>query len=56
MAHASQVTTVDRPIAEVFAFLADGLNDPKWRPDVTSISQHRQPRGRDGRLTSRPWT
>jgi hypothetical protein len=38
MAHASQVTTVDRPIAEVFAFLADGLNDPKWRPDVTSIS------------------
>lgn len=38
MAHAEQVVTVERPVAEVFGFLADGLNDPKWRPDVTSIS------------------
>jgi hypothetical protein len=37
MAHAQHVVNVERPIAEVFAFLADGLNDPKWRPDVTSI-------------------
>ena len=38
MAHAQQTVTVDRPIAEVFAFLADGLNDPSWRPAVVSIS------------------
>lgn len=38
MAHASQSVTVLRPITEVFAFLADGLNNPAWRPDVTSIT------------------
>ena len=37
MAHAEHSATVDRPIREVFAFLADGLNNPRWRPDVTSI-------------------
>lgn len=37
MAHAQHVTTLERPIAEVFAFLADGLNDPTWRPEGTSI-------------------
>lgn len=38
MAHAEDTVTVGRPIAEVFAFLADGTNDPRWRPEVTSIS------------------
>jgi uncharacterized membrane protein len=38
MAHAVQTVTVDRPIAEVFAFLADGTNDPSWRPEVISIT------------------
>jgi hypothetical protein len=28
---------VDRPIEEVFAFLADGTNDPKFRPRVKEI-------------------
>jgi hypothetical protein len=28
---------VDRPIAEVFAFLADGTNDPKFSPRVLEI-------------------
>ena len=28
---------VDRPIAEVYAFLADGTNDPKFSPRVLSI-------------------
>jgi hypothetical protein len=37
MAHAQHVVNVERPIVEVFAFLADGLNDPKWRPDVIRI-------------------
>ena len=30
---------VDRPIAEVFAFLADGTNDPKFSPRVKEIRQ-----------------
>lgn len=39
MAHAQRAVTVPRPIGEVFAFLADGLNNPRWRPEVTSISR-----------------
>ena len=38
MVHASQTVIVHQPIHEVFSFLADGLNNPKWRPDVTSIT------------------
>ena len=30
---------VDRPIEDVFAFLADGTNDPKFSPRVLSISK-----------------
>jgi uncharacterized membrane protein len=37
MAHAEHTVTVERPIGEVFAFLADGMNEPKWRPEVISI-------------------
>ena len=37
MAQAEHSATVHRPIGEVFAFLADGVNNPRWRPDVTSI-------------------
>jgi uncharacterized membrane protein len=37
VAHAQQVVIVSRPIDEVFAFLADGTNNPQWRPEVTSI-------------------
>jgi uncharacterized protein YndB with AHSA1/START domain len=37
MAHAEQTVTVPQPITAVFDFLADGVNDPKWRPDVTSM-------------------
>jgi uncharacterized protein YndB with AHSA1/START domain len=40
MAHEFSATTViDRPIAEVFAFLADGTNDPKFSPRVQEIRQ-----------------
>lgn len=30
---------IDRPINEVFAFLADGMNDPKFSPRVQRIQQ-----------------
>jgi len=30
---------IDRPINEVFAFLADGTNDPKFSPRVQQIQQ-----------------
>jgi uncharacterized protein YndB with AHSA1/START domain len=37
MAHATHTVTVAQPIDQVFAFLADGTNNPKWRPGVTTI-------------------
>jgi uncharacterized membrane protein len=37
MAHATNTVVVDRPVALVFAFVADGLNNPKWRDGVVSI-------------------
>jgi carbon monoxide dehydrogenase subunit G len=41
--HFSGSTEVNRPIAEVYAFLADGTNDPKFSPRVLSI--HKEPEG-----------
>jgi uncharacterized membrane protein len=38
MAHAVQTVTVNRGIGEVFAFLADGMNEPLWRPGVSNVS------------------
>jgi carbon monoxide dehydrogenase subunit G len=32
-------TEIDRPIAEVFAFLAAGVNDPKFSPRVQKIEK-----------------
>jgi carbon monoxide dehydrogenase subunit G len=32
-------TVIDRPIEEVFAFLADGTNDPKFSPRVQEIAK-----------------
>ena len=37
MAHAENETVINKPIEIVYAFLADGLNNPKWRPGVVSI-------------------
>ncbi|SRR6266496_4781050 len=37
MAHAESDVLINKPVAEVFAFIADGLNNPKWRPGVVSI-------------------
>jgi uncharacterized protein YndB with AHSA1/START domain len=40
MAHGfSATTTIDRPIEQVFAFLADGQNDRKFSPRVQEISK-----------------
>lgn len=40
MPHGFEVTTViDRPIDQVFAFLAQGTNDPKFSPRVLEIAQ-----------------
>jgi uncharacterized protein YndB with AHSA1/START domain len=30
---------IDRPVAEVFAFVADARNDPRWCPKVQSVEQ-----------------
>jgi carbon monoxide dehydrogenase subunit G len=35
----SGTTRIDRPIEEVFAFVADGQNDPKFSPRVQEISK-----------------
>jgi uncharacterized membrane protein len=38
MPSAEHGVTITRPVAEVFAFVADGRNAPKWRPGVLDIS------------------
>jgi uncharacterized protein YndB with AHSA1/START domain len=38
MPGASGEVTIRRPVEEVFAFLADGENNPRWRAAVTDIS------------------
>jgi uncharacterized protein YndB with AHSA1/START domain len=37
MAHAQHTVTINQPIADVFAYLADGTNNPHWRPGVLEI-------------------
>jgi uncharacterized membrane protein len=37
MPAASNTITIERPAADVFAFVADGLNGPKWRPGILDI-------------------
>ena len=37
MPNASKEIVVDRPVEEVFAFLADAENDTQWRPNVLDI-------------------
>ena len=38
MAYASKTIVINRPKKEVFDFLANGLNNPKWRSSVIDIS------------------
>jgi uncharacterized membrane protein len=37
--NASKEIVVERPVEEVFAFLADAENDPQWRPGVVDIKK-----------------
>ncbi|MFF0269265.1 SRPBCC family protein [Kribbella sp. NPDC004536] len=39
MPEAVRTVRIRRPAADVFAFFADGENDPKWRPAVKEISR-----------------
>jgi uncharacterized membrane protein len=38
MPSAQKTVMINRPATEVFAFLADGENDLRWRPNVTDIA------------------
>lgn len=38
MAHAENSITIDRPVEDVFAFVADGMNGPLWRPAIIDIA------------------
>jgi uncharacterized protein YndB with AHSA1/START domain len=38
MARAANVIVINAPVERVFAYLADGLNNPKWRPGVVKIA------------------
>lgn len=38
MPSARYEVTILRPPSEVFAFIADGLNGPKWRPGILDIA------------------
>jgi uncharacterized protein YndB with AHSA1/START domain len=39
MGNAEYTVTVDRPAAQVFAYLADGGNNPRWRDGVLEIQR-----------------
>ncbi len=39
MPQATRTIVIARPQAEVFAFFADGENDPQWRPTVAMIKR-----------------
>jgi uncharacterized membrane protein len=39
MPEAQHTTRIDRPPEEVFSFLGDAENDPKWRPGVLDIAR-----------------
>lgn len=38
MPSAEHQVTIARPVGEVFAYVADGLNGPNWRPGVLDIA------------------
>jgi uncharacterized membrane protein len=40
MPQAKRTIVIARPQAEVFAFFADGENDPQWRPTVAMIKRN----------------
>src|SRR2546423_13318961 len=47
MPHAENTVTIERPIGDVFAYLADGTNNPRWRAGVLSIERTSAGEGAD---------
>jgi uncharacterized protein YndB with AHSA1/START domain len=39
MAHAQHVVSIDRPVADVFGFLADGARNREWRDGVLEVER-----------------
>ena len=39
MAHAEESITISRPAGEVYNFVLDGTNNPRWRPTVVDIQK-----------------
>ena len=39
MAHAERNISIDRPLTDVFDFIADGMNNPLWRSSVIDIQR-----------------
>ena len=39
MAHAEESITINRPAGEVYNFVLDGTNNPRWRPTVVDIQK-----------------
>lgn len=56
MAHSEHETTISRSPQEVYAFLADGLNNPKWRSGVQHIALKNGIPGTVGALYSQTLT
>jgi uncharacterized membrane protein len=56
MAHAENEITIQRPVSVVYAFLADGLNNPKWRNGVQEIELKRGAAGQEGAIYSQVLT
>lgn len=56
MAHAENDITINRPAGEVYAFLADGLNNTKWRPGVQRIALKSGAAGEPGAVYSQTLT
>ncbi|MGZ4662957.1 MAG: hypothetical protein ACXVYB_16935 [Arthrobacter sp.] len=56
MAHAENEIAIDRPAPEVYAFLADGLNNPGWRRRVQSIALRSGAPGEAGAVYSQTLT
>jgi uncharacterized protein YndB with AHSA1/START domain len=39
MAHAKNEVLIERPIADVFAYLADGENNTRWRSGILEVAR-----------------
>ncbi len=48
MPHAENAVKINKPPAEVFEFLADGLNNARWRPPVLEVKLRTGESGKQG--------